>query len=376
MKKTVIGVIGCGVISNTYLRDLKRLCPELTVKAVADTIPEAAARQKEAFDIPVGCTPEELLADPEIEIVVNLTPPMLHTKVNRQVLEAGKHLFCEKPFALTMEDAEATVALAKEKGLVIGCAPDSFLGSSLTTCKKLIDDGRIGKPLYICMNMMSCGVETWHPKPENFYREGGGPIYDMGGYYFSALVTMFGPVESVFALGGKGFEERIIYTPERFGTTFPVEVPTHYSALLKLKNGMIVNANFSFDIWKNNMPMFEVYGTEGTLEVPDPNMHGGTPRLYRKEQTLAAAFGGEDPAGGDSWPVPELAQNVGTYVRFLGVKDLAAAIREGRPPRVNTGLALHVTEIMISVMESARTGEKITLDTSYDPDTYTEGDIK
>ena len=367
MEKTSIGVIGCGVISSTYLRDLKRLCPELAVKAVADALPEAALKQKEAFGIPVACSPEELLADPEIEIVVNLTPPMLHTAVNRQILEAGKNLFCEKPFALTMEDAFATIALAKEKDLVIGCAPDSFLGSSLTTCKKLIDDGRIGKPLYVCMNMMNRGVETWHPKPENFYREGGGPVYDMGGYYFSALVNMFGPVESVYALGGKGFEERTIYTSERFGSSFPVEIPTHYSALLKLRCGMIVNANFSFDIWKSNMPMFEVYGTEGTLEVPDPNMHGGTPRLYRKEQTLAECFGGEDPAKGESWPVPELAQNVGTYVRFLGVKDLAVAIREGRLPRVNAYLALHVTEIMISVMKSAASGEKIILETTYDP---------
>ena len=361
MDKTVVGIIGCGVISSTYLRDLKRLCPDLYVKAVADALPDRAEKQAEAFGIPAACTVGELLADPEITIAVNLTPPLMHTQINRQILSAGKHLFCEKPFALTMEDARDIVRLAEQNHLVIGCAPDNILGSSLTTCKKLVDSGRIGRPLYACMNMMNIGVELWHPHPESYYRMGGGPLYDMGGYYFSALVHLFGPVQSVFAYESKGFESRTVYTSERFGQTFPSEVPTHYSAVLRLHSGMVCSANFSFDIWKTGMPMFEVYGTEGTLEIPDPNMHGGTPKLFRKEQTLSKFYGGEDPAGGESWPVPELAQNVGSYVRGLGVQDLADAVRKGSLPTTNAYLGLHVLEIITSLMRSAETGECITL---------------
>lgn len=366
MKVMKIGIIGCGVISNTYIRDIQRLYPDrLKIAAAADADISRAAATAEKYEIPKACSVQELLADPEIELAVNLTPPALHTQINLQVLNAGKHLFCEKPFALTLEDAQRVAALAKEKGLLLGSAPDSFMGSSLTTCRKLLEDNWIGKPLCACMNMMSCGVETWHPQPENFYRKGGGPMYDMGGYYFSALVNMFGPAAQVYAAGRKGFQERTVYTKERFGQTFEVEVPTHYSAIVTMKNGMLVNANFSFDIWKTTMPMFEVYGTEGTMMVPDPNMHGGTPQVYRKEQRLAECFGGTDNGSGAAFALPELSQNVGTYVRGIGVAEMADALRENRRPRVNADFAIHVLEILIGIMKSAESGMPYTLTTDY-----------
>lgn len=188
----------------------------------------------------------------------------------------------------------------------------------------------------------------------------------MGGYYFTTLVDMFGSVKSVYAVGAKGYEERTIYTSERFGQKIPVEIPTHYSAILTMECGIIVTANFSFDIWKTSMPMFEIYGTDGTLMVPDPNMHGGTPKVYRKEQKLAPNFGGVDNGNDQAFAIPELSQNIGTYVRCLGVKDLADAIREDRVPKTNTDLAMHVLEIIIGTMKSAEDGVPYQLTTSYD----------
>lgn len=366
MRTIKIGIIGCGVISNTYISDIKRLYRELEIAAVADVDLARAQSSAGKYGIAKACTVEELLADSEIELAVNLTPPAFHTQINRKVLQAGKHLFCEKPFALNLADAQEIVALAREKGLKLGCAPDSFMGSSLSTCRKLLQDNWIGRPLYVCVNMMNCGVETWHPQPENFYRQGGGPLFDMGGYYFTALVSMLGSVESVYAVAAKGYDERTVYTQERFGQSFPVEVPTHYSGIITMESGVIVNANFSFDIWKTTMPMFEIYGTDGTLMVPDPNMHGGTPKVYRKEQKLAACFGGVDNGDGEPFALPELAQNVGTYVRCLGVADLAEAIRNDCEPQVNGELAVHVLEAILGMMESAKSGQPYRLTTRYD----------
>jgi len=367
MRKVIVGIIGCGVISNTYIRDLKRLYSDLLeIKAVADIDKERAQKSAEEYQIPVGCLVDELLADPEIELVVDLTPPAMHVELNKKILNAGKHCFTEKPFALSLKDAQEVVDLAKAKGLKLASAPDSFLGSSLSTCRKLLKDNWIGKPLYATLNMITAGVETWHPIPENYYKVGGGPVYDMGGYYFTALVSMFGSVERLFAYGGKGFEERQVYTQQRFGTKFSVDVPTHYTVVLMMKNGMIVNANFSFDIFKTSLPNFEVYGTDGTLFVPDPNMHGGVPKVYRKEQFLAPCFGGNDTGEGEAFKIPELAQDIGEYVRCLGVADICEAILEDRDPVCEGDLALHVIDIMTGIMKSAETGEEYRLVTSYD----------
>lgn len=364
-KKTIIGIIGCGVISNTYIRDIKRLYSDIEIAAVADIdMPKALSVAKQ-YDIKRACEVEELLAIPEISIVVNLTSPASHTKVNKMILNSGKNVFCEKPLALTLDEAKGVVELADEKGLRVCCAPDSFLGSSLSSCIKYLNDGMIGKPLYVNTNMLNSGVETWHPRPEAFYRFGGGPIFDMGGYYFTTLVEMFGSVSSVRAVGGIGFKERTVYTGERAGEKFKVEVPTHYAVLVKFKSGILANMNFSFDIFYSDMPMFEVYGTEGTLIVPDPNMHGGTPRIFRKEQKLAECFGGVDEHEGKPYDLPEISQNVGTYVRGIGVHEMACAIKENREPKANGRLAIHVVDIMTSVIKSAEINSSVMLTTEY-----------
>ena len=355
--RMVIGIIGCGVISRVYIRDIKRLFPSvMEIRAVADVDVSRAEALAAEFHIPIACNVETLLKDSEITLAVNLTPPQFHTSINRQILEASKHLFCEKPFALTLEDAQEILDLAKKKNLRVGSAPDTFLGSGLVTCRKLLKDGWIGRPLYVNANMMYSIVETWHPSPEAFYRKGGGPIFDMAGYYITALVSMFGSVTQIYAVAKTGYPERTIYVGERRGKHIPVETPTFYAVILEMENGVTVTMNFSFDVWKSTLPLFEVYGTEGTMMVPDPNNHGGVPKIYRKEQRLAECFGGQDTGNGEPFALPELAQNVGEYVRGLGVMDLAKAIQSGTKSRVSGEFALHVVDVMTGIMKSAEGG--------------------
>ena len=200
--------------------------------------------------------------------------------------------------------------------------------------------------------MMTSGVETWHPSPEPFYSEGGGPIYDMGAYYLTVLVSMFGPVKRLISLQGKGFDQREICNGPRKGEIVDVQVPTYYAVLMEMENGVRVNMNFSFDIWKSSLPLFEVYGTEGTLMVPDPNHHGGVPKIYRKEQKLAACMGGDDHGNGEAFAMPELAQDVGEYVRGLGVAELVRAIQEHRPAAVGKEMTLHVLDVLTGILKS------------------------
>ena len=357
MRNVNVGILGCGVISNTYIRDIKRFYPSLHLAACADVNVELAKSHAEKYQIPSGCSVEEMLAMEEVELVVNLTPPQFHMELNKKILQAGKHVFCEKPFAPTAAQARQIMDLADEKRLLVGSAPDTFLGSSLQTCRKILDDGWIGKPLYVTANMMSNGVETWHPAPANFYRQGAGPLYDMGPYYFTALAALLGPVKRVSAFSGTGFPVRKVYTGPLKGQEVLVETPTHYSGTAELVSGVIVSMNISFDIWHSNLPMFEIYGTDGTLEVPDPNMSGGRPRVYRKESTLDVLYDDsrETKEKQDtSVELPELYPHIGDYTRGIGVLDLACAIDEKRKPRVNAEMACHVIEAITGMMESAQ----------------------
>ena len=357
MRNVNVGILGCGVISNTYIRDIKRFYPSLHLAACADVNVELARSHAEKYQVPAGCSVEEMLAMEEVELVVNLTPPQFHTELNKKILLAGKHVFCEKPFAPTVAGAREVMALADEKGLLVGSAPDTFLGSSLQTCRKILDDGWIGRPLYVTANMMSNGVETWHPAPGNFYWQGAGPLYDMGPYYFTALAALLGPVKRVSAFSGTGFPVRRIYAGPLKGQEIQVETPTHYSGTAELASGVIVSMNISFDIWHSNLPMFEIYGTEGTLEVPDPNMSGGRPKVYRKERTLDVLYDDSEETKARqniSVELPELYPHIGEYTRGIGVLDLADSIVSGRKPRVNAEMACHVIEAITGMMESAR----------------------
>lgn len=354
-----VGILGCGNISSTYVADIQRFYRDLQIVACANRSPEKAKALAEQFGIPRACTPEELLQDPEVELVINLTPPQSHVELNKQILSSGKHLFSEKPFAPTLEQAQEVAALAKEKGLLAACAPDTFLSSGLQSMRFYLDAGLIGKPFFVTANMTTFGVETWHPDPTAFYKKGAGPIMDMAPYYLSAIVSLLGPIESVAALSAQPADTRLVYAGALAGSRIPVETPTHYTAILKLCSGVVVNLNMSFDIYKSNLPMLEIYGDGGTLAYPDPNFGGGTPKVYRKEQYLETVWqdNPESRARKEAFrDLPELYPRVKDYSRGIGVLDLAKAIREGRSPRAGMDLVLHVTEAMEALVASANTG--------------------
>lgn len=361
-----VGIIGCGVISQTYIRDIRELYQEsggvrLELAACGDVDMEKARECAEKYHIPEYGLPEALLKKEDLQILINLTPPRFHFELNKQILEAGKHLFCEKPFALTTEQAAELKALAEKKNLNIGSAPDTFLGAGLSRSRYLLDMGVIGKPLYVTANMMSYGVETWHPSPAQFYSSSAGPLYDMGPYYLTALAVMLGPVESIQAVSGTGFSERMAYCGGSEGKGFPVETPTYYAALLRMKNGVLVNLTVSFDIWKSGLPFMEIYGQEGTLCVPDPNMSEGMPVWNRKEDILNKVLPPEHTMPSVSMPTEEMLKeyypSTGEYTRGAGVLDLAYAIISREENRAGAKLAVHVTEAINGIMQAARSGE-------------------
>ena len=357
MRTYKIGIIGCGNISNTYIPDIQKYYHYLDIYGVADTDFLRARETGEKFGIKKAFRPEELLADGEVEIVVNLTPPKFHQQVNLSILSAGKHLFTEKPFALNLPEADELISLSKAHGLMIGSAPDTFLSSGLQSMNKYIRDGIIGKPLYVTANMMSHGVEMWHPSPSPFYEEGGGPLYDMAGYYLSAIVSMLGPVDSVSGVCSKGFDRRRIFSKSQFGKYVDVQVPTHYSAVLQLKSGVIVSMNMSFDIWQSSLPKFEIYGTNGTISYPDPNCGGGVPSVYRKEQVLDTVFQENEEYRRrelKTYELPELYHRVNNYSRGLGVLDLAYALEYGQPNRASAELARHITEVIEGIITASK----------------------
>ena len=354
-----VGIIGCGVISRTYAGDIQAFYPGLRVAACADINPNLAKKLAEEFDIPKACTTEDLLGDAEIDIVLNLTPPQFHVALDRQIIAAGKHLFSEKPFAPNVAQAREVLALAAQKGVMVGCAPDTFLASGLQSVRWYLDAGLIGRPFFVTANMTTFGVETWHPNPDSFYSKGSGPQYDMAPYYLSAIVSLLGPIESIAAYNTCGLENRRIYVGPRAGGVLRAEVPTHYTAIMRLRSGVLVNLNVSYDIYRSNLPMFEIYGDGGTLAYPDPNFGGGAPKVYRKEQFTDPVYRDTQEARDRSqtfYELPELFPRPKDYSRGIGVLDLARAIETGGKNRANGELIVHVTEAIEGLMISSESG--------------------
>ena len=367
MRKVNVGIIGCGVICQTYMRNLTRLFENLEVVAVADIFVEKAKEVADQFGVAKACTVDELLADPDIELVANLTIPKAHKEINMKALEAGKHVYCEKPLAMNLDDAKEQVDLANKKGLLLGCAPDTFLGAGLQTCRKIIEEGWIGDLVGATVNLVSHGHETWHPAPEFYYKEGAGPMLDMGPYYITALVSLLGPIDKVYCLAKKSFDKRVITSKAQRGKEIDVDVLTHYSGIMEFKNGVIVNINMSFDVWLSKLPMFEIFGSEGTLQVPDPNMFGGPVQILRGNSMVDSVEGmdvGEAVEKIHSEEmfdffkeVPLLYNKSEDNMRGLGLLDMAYSIVEGREHRTNTDLVYHVTEALLSFDIAAKTGE-------------------
>lgn len=359
MRRFNVGVLGCGVISRTYVSDIQAFYPQLNIVACADVSLGLAERLAHEFNIPRACVTEELLRDDAVEIVLNLTPPQFHVALDRQIIAAGKHLFSEKPFAHTVAEAREVLALAEQAGVRVGCAPDTFLSSGLQSVRWYLDSGLIGRPFFVTANMTTFGVETWHPNPEPFYRKGSGPLYDMAPYYLSAIVALLGPIESIAAFDARPNAKRHIYAGDRAGSEIEAEVATHYSAILRLRSGVVVNLNVSFDIYRSNLPMFEIYGDGGTLTYPDPNFGGGAPKVYRKEQYTDPVYRdtGEAHIRKDTfYELPELFPRPKDYSRGIGVMDLAKAIETGRQNRANGELIVHITEAIEGMISSAESG--------------------
>ncbi len=282
MFRTRIGIIGTGNISPVYMSVCKSMAG-LDLVACAGLNLEKARRVAEQYGIARACRVEDLLADADIQIVVNLTPPAVHAGVALAALSAGKSVYNEKPLALRREDARKMLEMADSRNLRIGCAPDTFLGAGLQTCRKLIDEGAIGFPVAATAFMLCHGHEGWHPDPEFYYQVGGGPMFDMGPYYLTALVSLLGPVARVSGSARASFPERTIGSAPKRGQKIKVEVPTHVTGLLDFANGAVATMITSFDVWGHTLPHLEIYGSEGTLSVPDPNTFGGPVRLWRAE---------------------------------------------------------------------------------------------
>ncbi|SDC65572.1 Predicted dehydrogenase [Paenibacillus sp. UNCCL117] len=345
-RKMKAGIIGCGNISGIYLKNGSQF-GSYEIAACADIDLLRAQAKAQEYGIR-ALTVEELLADQEIEIVINLTIPAVHAKVCLQALEAGKHVYVEKPLAVTREDGRRILELADSRGLRVGCAPDTFLGGGIQTCRRLMDEGAIGVPVAASGFMMSRGHEHWHPDPQFYYEPGGGPMFDMGPYYLTALVALLGPIRRVTGAARVSFAQRTVSSKPKAGTVIEVKTPTHVAGVLDFAGGAIGTLITSFDIMGGtDLPHIEIYGSAGSLRVPDPNRFGG-PVYLRK-------------LGAGEWTEVPLTHGYADNNRGVGVADMAAAIREGRPHRASGALAYHVLDTMHGFHEASAEGRHVEL---------------
>ena len=349
MKKVNVGIVGCGNISGIYLTNLTGMFADtVNVVAVCDLIPEKALAAQEKYHIPKAYfTDEEIMADGEIELIVNITTPDQHCPVNLMALAAGKHAYCEKPLAICREDGEKQVALAKEKGLLLGGAPDTFLGGGIQTCRKLIDDGWIGNVVAVNASMRCHGHESWHPGPAFYYQKGGGPMFDMGPYYLTCLVNLVGAVKSVMAYTRVTFPQRLITSQPLRGALIDVEVPTHIAGLMKFESGAVGTLTTTFDVYDDHQACVEVFGSRGSLLVPDPNGFGGPVKLLREGQ--------------NAYEEVPVVYGYRENSRGVGVADLCRALREGGTPRANCAQTFHVLDLMCAFHESSDSGREVSL---------------
>ena len=334
-----VGVVGCGNISNVYLEAGKKF-DVLDIVAVSDLDLDRAKAKAEEHSVPRALPVDQLLADPEIQIVINLTIPGAHYEVCKAALDAGKHAYVEKPLSLTREQGRDLLQTAQAKGLRIGGAPDTFLGAGLQTCRKLVDDGAIGQPIAATAFMQGRGVETWHPNPEFFFKPGGGPMFDMGPYYLTALISLLGPIRRLTGSAQMSFPERLITSQPLSGQTIVVETPTHIAGVLDFVGGAVGTIITSFDVWAHNLPNIEVHGSEGSLSVPDPNGFGGTIKLWREGK----------------WEEVPFTHGYEENSRGIGVADMAYAIQEGRPHRASGELTYHVLDAMHGFLDASEQG--------------------
>lgn len=347
MERMKVGIIGCGAISSNYLTNAQNL-PILEVVACADLDLERAQAKAAEFNVPKACTPEALIADPEVEVVLNLTIPAAHASVALAAIAAGKHVYNEKPLAITRADGMQIVQAAREREVLVGCAPDTFLGAGLQTVRKAVDDGLIGRPVAFTAFMLGRGPESFHPSPEFFYEPGGGPMFDMGPYYLTALLNLFGAVRRIQGAASIAIPERTILKGPREGAKLPVSTPDHVCGTLEFECGVVGTLLTSFAIahgeYDRSYPI-TLYGTEGALRVPDPNYFDGEVWVRRLDDA--------------EWqPVPHSIPT--GYGRSIGLADLAYAVRSGRPHRASGDQGLAVLDLMQGFLDSSASGSAYT----------------
>ncbi|WP_099864156.1 Gfo/Idh/MocA family protein [Pararhizobium haloflavum] len=354
-----IGIIGCGNISATYFRYAPKFrgirivgCADMN-RAAADA--RAAEFGVEAMDV------DALLADERIGLVVNLTIPDAHFAVSKRILQAGKHVYSEKPLVLSMAEGLKLKAIADEKGLSVGSAPDTFLGGAHQLARKAIDEGAVGTIIGGTCHVMNHGMEHWHPNPDFFYKPGGGPILDLGPYYIANLINLVGPVKRVAALATTPIPERTITSQPRKGETLAVSTPTSINALLEFANGATVTLSASWDVWAHRHANMELYGTEGSIFVPDPNFFGGTVEIAARDNPIEDMQAWEHPLG---VPNEKHDHAMMANYRTAGLADMALAIAEKRDARCSLERSLHGMEILLAILRSGETGEFVTLETT------------
>lgn len=350
-----IGVIGCGNISAAYMR-LSPLFKGIEMRACADMAPAAARARAEEFGLRAE-TVEGLLAAEDLDIIVNLTVPNAHFEVSRSVLEAGKHVYSEKPFVLTLEQGEALTSIAGEKGLRVGSAPDTFLGGAHQLARHLVDCEAVGRITSGTCFVQSPGMEMWHPNPDFFFQPGAGPVLDIGPYYISNLVQLLGPVARVAAMSSSARPFRTITSQPRSGERIEVATPTTIHAILHFASGAQITFVASWDVWQHGHSNMELYGTEGTLHVPDPNFFGGEVRMT--ERGSFVNISGE-------WQHPFARSNEGTRANYrtAGLADMAQAILQGRAHRCSDSFATHVVDVMTSILQAGEEGRALDISTT------------
>jgi predicted dehydrogenase len=362
MGKLGIGIIGCGNISTTYLK-FAPLFRALEVRAVADIDPAAAQAHAAEFGVRAG-TVEEVMAAPDVDVIVNLTVPAAHYDVSRRAIAAGKHVYSEKPFVLTLDEGKALRDLAAARGLRVGSAPDTFLGGSHQAARAAVDAGAVGRIIAGTAHVMSHGMEAWHPNPDFFFQPGGGPVLDLGPYYVTNLIQLLGPVKAVAAMANASFATRTIGSGAREGQTVPVDTPTNTHALLEFASGATVTLSASWDVWSHRHGNMELYGTDGSIFVPDPNFFAGTVEVADAGGAVRGIAVEDHPFG-----KPNMTDGRGearANYRCAGLADMASAIDEGRAHRCNLDLALHAVDVMVSILKAGEERRWVAMTTTCD----------
>lgn len=355
-----VGLIGCGNISSAYLR-LAPLFRDLDVRAVADIDMNAAQTRADQFDVDAR-TVDALLASDDIDVVVNLTIPAVHYQVTKSILEAGRHAYSEKPLVLTLKEGEDLRRIASASGLRIGSAPDTFLGGAHQQARAMIDGGEVGRIVTGTAHVMSRGMEHWHPNPDFFFKPGAGPMLDIGPYYVTNLIQLLGPVNHVMASATSASDSRTILSEPRKGETISVETPTTIHAILTFTSGAVITLGTSWDVKAHRHACMELYGTNGSLFVPDPNFFGGTLDISDADGTISEVAAWDHPFGRANQDL-ETNDPRANY-RAAGLADMVAAIDADRPHRCSLELALHATEVMTGALASAESGTSYRMTTT------------